>query len=1037
MRPHPIFFLSLLFLGLVSSQIQPGDGPNTNINVKFAKMFSFPQTCDLPPLQPLVRPDFLFDELKPLPDLLQQLVQNGYTTFAKLITAANLTSLVKNSQLTVFAPTDGALSAFGSANIADLIANPGKLRTILTYHFLNGTALSSSFTGKTSLMTVEGESLTLGRTPSGTLTVDGNLVLKTDLNGLNGVAHAINGLLIPASLRTLWMVPLLNRDGFTTYVNAVFQAALNASLSPPNIVTVFAPTNEAWNKLDASVRIRILGDPAVLRQYVLHHVVPGRVPSSSFVNGKVMTTALGTTISLNIRNLQWRVNDVLIRRFDVYGFNGLYHEIDTLLDPNPTQTIPEVVKISGLNTLYQALVDTGANVDLATNGPWTLFAPNDDAFKNISTSNIAKLRLNLFYHVVGGAIEFPSNGTLPSYPSQLTTPNGPEVLNFSRAANRTIYINGVAAIISANPIKATNGFIYVIDKFLTTSTLDDKPIAETLLRAGLTTTLYAYNITGLLDTLASGDLTLFSPTNEAWESNLPLNLTKDQLFSDAYRSTLRTIMLYQLSASRLSLAFLRTGILAQVPTLLGGESIRLDRLPNVILLNGAEIVVPDIVATNGYVHSISRVIFPNSILPKNLWESLLREPTFSSFVALVTRANLQNLLQDPSTNLTIFVPTNAAINASAVDDSHLVEIIKYHFVAGVYYSDSLKPPLSSLPTLQSSSVLIKLTAAFQILINTATVTKVDVKATNGVLHVINQVLIPSNIFPLTVIDVIKAAGLTTFADLIEGAGMTNILTLPGPYTLLAPTNKAFSDLDQQFLAGLRTAPVSLKNLILYHVLSNIYTTTTLPTGPVQTNLGQNVTIIISSDVIRINGSSSATSATVLSGNSLAQNGIVHVIDHVLLPEELVPKTVIQVLNNEPMVSTFNKMLYSSGVSTNIFGPVREVLAFFAPSDAAMAAALNKTEWKGYWNDSALTANILKYHIAVGLFDFNSLTNGMKIASISRGEILNVVVSNNITKFVNDGLIIKADQFATSEFNPGVVHVIDRVLIPPYITQPNL
>jgi len=724
----------------------------------------------------------------------------------------------------------------------------------------------------------------------------------------------------------------------------------------------------------------------------------------------------------------------LIRRFDVYGFNGLYHEIDTLLNPIPTQTIPDVVRISGLNLLYQALIDTGANVDLSSNGPWTLFAPNDDAMKAANTTNLGKLRSNLFYHVVGGIIEFPSNGTItPSYPSQLNNQFGAELLNFTKVINNSIIINGMSIILSAQPLRATNGLIYVIDRFLTTSVLQDKPIAQTLLNSGLTTTLMAYNITGLLDTLTSGDLTLFAPTNEAWESNLPLGLTKEQLFSPSNSATLRSILLYQLSASRLTLAFLRTGVLGQIPTLLGGESITVTRLPNVILLNGAEFVLSDIVATNGYIHSINRVIYPNSILPKNLWETLQRDPSFSGFVSLIARANLQNLLQDANSNYTLFIPSNAALNVSAVDDSHLVDIIKYHFVPNIFYSDALKPPLGSLPTVQGSSVLLRLTAAFQILVNTATVTRVDIKATNGVIHVVNQLLIPSNIYPTTVIDVIKTNGLTTFADLIDAAELTNILTLVGPYTLLAPSNKAFSDLDSEFLASLRNDKPSLRNLIFYHVLSNVYNTNSLPAGNVQTNMGQNVTVIPSAGEVRINGSFSVTSAVIINGNLLAQNGIVHVIDHVLLPSNLVPKTVMDVLAAEPRISDFNAMLYTYKVSDLVFGKVREAVTFFAPTNDAIKAAV--ANYPQYFNSSSVIYNVLTYHTAIGFFDSSALVDGRRISTNSRGEIIQVKAPTNTTILLNNaGLIIDGDKFATSEFNNGVVHIIDQVLFPPYVFQ---
>jgi uncharacterized surface protein with fasciclin (FAS1) repeats len=170
-------------------------------------------------------------------------------------------------------------------------------------------------------------------------------------------------------------------------------------------------------------------------------------------------------------------------------------------------------------------------------------------------------------------------------------------------------------------------------------------------------------------------------------------------------------------------------------------------------------------------------------------------------------------------------------------------------------------------------------------INGANVTKADVAADNGVIHVINAVILPpsKNIVELVVAD--ANLSLLKVAVLRASEGKTKVATIlsgAGPFTVFAPTNKAFTNagFDEAKLKALD--PDFLATVLTYHVIGARVHSTNLKSGNAKTVEGRDVTIDAANATVR--GGLNSTASKVETANIIATNGVVHVIDALLLPK---------------------------------------------------------------------------------------------------------------------------------------------------------
>lgn len=272
------------------------------------------------------------------------------------------------------------------------------------------------------------------------------------------------------------------------------------------------------------------------------------------------------------------------------------------------------------------------------------------------------------------------------------------------------------------------------------------------------------------------------------------------------------------------------------------------------------------------------------------------------------------------------------------------------------------------------------------------------------------------------------ADLSTLVAAVQRAGLVDALTAEGPLTVFAPTNQAFSDLLAALgYTKLEDVPVdALKNILLNHVVSGEVKSTDLATGYVETLLPFGTTTSYLNNYVDLTSGVKIGGATVTTADVDASNGVVHIINKVIVP----PTVVNQALNNANF-STLVAALTRSDLGVDYVGILSGDGPFtvFAPTNAAFTALLTELG-VGSLNDiPAATLNkVLQYHVVSGANVLSTqLTNGQEVTTF---------LGQKFTINLTGGAKIQDAAGRTSNIiitdvqgSNGVVHAIDKVILP--------
>ena len=299
-------------------------------------------------------------------------------------------------------------------------------------------------------------------------------------------------------------------------------------------------------------------------------------------------------------------------------------------------------------------------------------------------------------------------------------------------------------------------------------------------------------------------------------------------------------------------------------------------------------------------------------VPGTVVEVAVGSGAFPTLVAAVQAAGLVETLSGPGP-FTVFAPTEeafaAALSALGMTAEELLGDVELLTAVLTYHVLPTAAPAEVVLTLDGQGVATVNGAEVQIsidggavMVNDATVVTADIEASNGVIHVIDTVLLPPSPpaeepaeepveepaeeaeVPGTVVEVAVGSGaFPTLVAAVQAAGLVETLSGPGPFTVFAPTEEAFAaalaalDMTAEDLLG----DVELLTAVLtYHVLP-----TAAPAEVVLTLDGQSVATVNGAEVqISIDGGAvMVNDATVVTADIEASNGVIHVIDTVLLP----------------------------------------------------------------------------------------------------------------------------------------------------------
>jgi len=270
-------------------------------------------------------------------------------------------------------------------------------------------------------------------------------------------------------------------------------------------------------------------------------------------------------------------------------------------------------------------------------------------------------------------------------------------------------------------------------------------IVQTAIGAGQFTTLASLlEKAGLVDTLANGGpFTVCAPTDAAF-AKVP-KATLDALAANP--AALRSVLLYHVVPGRVMAADV---VKLDSAKTLDGRSVAIKVVDGKVLVDGAQVMTPDVMASNGVIHVIDSVLIPKKAAatkPKNIVQTAVAARTFKTLATLLKRAGLAGTLQGKGP-FTVFAPTDAAfakvpkatLAALAKNKAKLRSVLLYHVVAGKVTAAKVVK-LRTAKTLNGEPVAIRVSRG-KVTVGGARVTTADVIASNGVIHVINKVLIP-------------------------------------------------------------------------------------------------------------------------------------------------------------------------------------------------------------------------------------------------------------------------------------------------------
>lgn len=269
--------------------------------------------------------------------------------------------------------------------------------------------------------------------------------------------------------------------------------------------------------------------------------------------------------------------------------------------------------------------------------------------------------------------------------------------------------------------------------------------------------------------------------------------------------------------------------------------------------------------------------------PPDIVEAAQAAGSFTTLIGAIEAAGLVETLKGEGP-FTVFAPTDEAfarlteveLDAITGDVDLLTRVLTYHVVPGDLRAADVAN-LTSVPTVNGKELFVSVEGG-EVYVDGRRVSQTDIVVENGVIHVLDGVLLPE-----LILDIVETAqnagGFNSLLAAVEAAGLTEVLKGEGPFTLLAPTDAAFAKIPADVLDGLLADVDALTEVLTYHVIDGEAPASVVAQLDAATTLqGGEVAISVAEDgTVRINDS------TVLLTDIMTRNGIIHAIDTVLLP----------------------------------------------------------------------------------------------------------------------------------------------------------
>jgi transforming growth factor-beta-induced protein len=559
-----------------------------------------------------------------------------------------------------------------------------------------------------------------------------------------------------------------------------------------------------------------------------------------------------------------------------------------------------------------------------------------------------------------------------------------------------------------------------------------------------TTLVAALQATGLDTVLADTDtkFTVFAPTDAAFA--LLGQDTISALLADT--DTLTDILTYHVISGEVNAA---AAIAAAGTTvnMVNGDAVGLSLYDNELLVNTATVIMTDIQASNGIIHVIDAVLLPPADMTEptmNIVEVAVSDPdNFSTLVAALTAADLVTTLSDEDASFTVFAPTNAAfeliagstLTALLADTDALSKVLLQHVVAEVAVNSVNAYALSG--TMVDTASMAKVGLSINMATDTLTfgganVVMKDIYTTNGIIHVIDAVIIGDVALPEPNMSLVEVASgnpdLSTLVSALQSTGLdTTLANLDNDYTVFAPTNAAFAKLPAGTVEGLSSE--QLTDILLYHVIAGeVLSDGAIKVAQSMDNMAAmaneaKAAVSFTDARLFING------AKVSAANVMAKNGVVHLIDNVIMPPAMMVEptmNIVEVALADPdNFSTLVAALTAADLVTTLSNE-EATFTVFAPTNAAFAKIDADALTALLADTEALTKVLLTHVVAessISSFDAYA-ANGGSLTTAS-GTMIDVSIDAESGQLIVGGAkVVISDVYTTN----GIIHVIDTVII---------
>ncbi|KAG1928458.1 periostin isoform X1 [Pimephales promelas] len=501
---------------------------------------------------------------------------------------------------TMFAPSDDAWKELDPALKAAMVSSGNtELYNALHYHMVNKRLVTKDLKNDMTLKSMYNkQGLYINHYSNGVVTVNCARIIHGNQVATNGVVHVIDRVISPIS-QTIKDV-IEKNDQLTTLNTVAVNSGLQNQLKEPGHYTLFAPTNEAFDKLNSDVLERLMSDTTVLQALLQYHLLNSAQCSEAIMAGSIYETLEGSNIEIGCDGESLTVNGIkMVLKKDIVTSNGVIHLIDQVLMPDSAKQVMELVGKSQ-STFGDMVSELGLSAALQPETEYTLLAPLNGAFSDeVMSMDQRLLKTILENHIVKFKVSLNE-----LYNGQMLETLGGKLLRVF------IYRTAVCienACMVRGSREGSNGVLHLMRSLIQPP---QATIYELLLNDGrFKIFLSLMESAGLTDLLKQeGSYTLFAPIDASFGT-----LTEDDItLLKSDMNALRTILLYHFSNG----IFINGGLEGGVTNLLKtiqGNNLQVQSVNNSIHVNSVEVPDFDLMASNGVVHVVKTILYPQDL----------------------------------------------------------------------------------------------------------------------------------------------------------------------------------------------------------------------------------------------------------------------------------------------------------------------------------------------------------------------------------------------------------------------------------------